>query len=102
MPKVTIEPSGIEVEVPEGETLMQAARDLGYYWPTACNMECRCATCFILVIEGADNLSPMGRSEREALLNQRGRKALDEPVRLACQVQVNGDVRCRKIGVRVD
>jgi 2Fe-2S ferredoxin len=102
MPKVTIEPSGIEIEIPEGETLMQVARDQGYYWPTACDMQGRCATCFILVEEGADNLSPMGRSEKEALLNQRGRKALDQPVRLACQTQVYGDVLCRKTGVRLD
>jgi 2Fe-2S ferredoxin len=102
VPRVTIEPSGIEVEVAEGDTLMQSARDQGLYWPTACDMQCRCATCFILVIEGADNLSPMGRAEEEALLNQRGRKALDEPVRLACQTQVLGDVRCKKIGVRAE
>ncbi len=100
MPKVTIEPSGIEIEVPEGETLMQAAVDQGLYWPTACDMQCRCATCFILVDEGAEHLSPMGDSEKETLINQRGRKALDEPVRLACQTQVYGDVRCRKNGVR--
>ncbi|HJN94060.1 MAG TPA: 2Fe-2S iron-sulfur cluster binding domain-containing protein [Dehalococcoidia bacterium] len=99
---MTIEPSGIEIEVPEGETLMQVARDLGYYWPTACQMEGRCATCFILVQDGAAHLSPMGRSEKEALLNQRGRTALDQPVRLACQTQVYGDVRCRKTGVRAD
>ena len=102
MPLVKIEPSGIEIEVAQGDTLMQSARDQGLYWPTACDMQCRCATCFILVIEGAENLSPMGRAEEEALLNQRGRNALDEPVRLACQTQVLGDVRCRKIGVRED
>lgn len=100
MPRVTIEPSGIVLELRAGETLMAAARAQGYYWPTACDMQCRCATCFILVDEGADQLSPMGRAEREALLQQRGQRALEEPVRLACQTQVYGDVRCRKFGVR--
>jgi len=100
VPRVTIEPSGIELDIPAGDTLMQSARDQGLYWPTACEMQCRCATCFILVIEGAENLSPMGRAEKEALINQRGQTALNEPVRLACQTQVLGNMRCRKIGVR--
>ena len=98
--QVTIEPSGLVVEVPDGERLMQAARDAGFWWPNQCNMECRCAGCFVTVIEGVEHLSEMGRAEAEALVNQRGRNALDDPVRLACQLGVYGDVTVRKTGVR--
>lgn len=100
MATVRVEPSGAEFEVPAGKTVMQVAREQGFYWPTTCEMEGRCATCFMLVLAGAENLSPMGRSEAEALRQQRGRGALDEPVRLACQTQVYGPARVRKIGLR--
>ncbi len=98
---VTVEPSGLVVEVPEGERLMQAARDAGLWWPNQCDMQARCAGCFVIVQEGAEHFSEMGRAEREALLNQRGRRALEEPVRLACQAGVYGAAIVRKTGVRV-
>jgi len=97
---VTIEPSGLRLDVPDGERLMQAAREAGFWWPNQCDMQCRCAGCFVTVVEGAQYLSEMGRAEAEALVNQRGQRALDEPVRLACQLGVYGDVTVRKTGVR--
>ena len=97
---VTVEPSGIEVAVADGENLMQSARAAGLWWPNQCDMQCRCAGCFVLLLEGADAVSEMGRAEREALLNQRGRQALEEPVRLACQLGVYGNLTVRKTGVR--
>ncbi len=101
MPRVRIEPSGIEIDVPVGETMMRAARDQGYYWPTTCDMAGRCATCFVIVQEGMDNLSLMRPNEQEALVEQRGRRALEQPVRLACQAAVTGDLVVRKPGVRL-
>ena len=100
MPEVRIEPIEITLDVPDGESMMSVARDAGYFWPNQCDMQCRCAGCFILVLEGEENLSEMGRAEREALVEQRGRAALDEPVRLACQAGVYGPVRVRKLGIR--
>lgn len=99
--RVRVEPSGIEWEAEDGALLMQSARDAGLWWPNQCDMQCRCAGCFITVLEDdAGALSEMGRTEREALLEQRGRNALDQPVRLACQVSVHGPVAIRKTGVR--
>ena len=97
---VTVEPSGLQVEVADGENLMQSARNLGMWWPNQCDMQCRCTGCFVMVLEGGEHLSSMGRAEREALLNQRGRHALEQPVRLACQLGIYGDVTVRKTGVR--
>jgi len=98
--RVRVEPSGIEWDVEDGALLMESARETGLWWPNQCDMQCRCAGCFITVVEGADGLSGMGRTEREALLEQRGRNALDQPVRLACQVSVHGPLVVRKTGVR--
>lgn len=97
---VTVEPSGIEVSVAHGENLMQSAREAGLWWPNQCDMQCRCAGCFVRLVEGASAVSEMGRAEREALLNQRGRQALEEPIRLACQLGVYGNLTVRKTGVR--
>lgn len=100
MPKVTILPLGVDIEIAEGESLMGAAEALGYYWPTTCGGEGRCTTCACIVVKGMDRLSPRGRSEERVLVEERGPKVLEQPVRLACQTQVYGDVQVEKPGVR--
>lgn len=100
MPKVTIRPLDIEIEVPEGATLMAAAEAQGYYWPTTCGGEGRCTTCACRVIDGMERLSPLGRSEERVLAEERGPAAFEQGVRLACQTQVFGDVEIEKRGVR--
>jgi ferredoxin len=81
---------------------MQAARDAGYFWPNQCDMQCRCSNCFFRVVQGEASLSPIGRAEQATLLEQRGRRALNEPVRLGCQARVSGDITIHKIGVVED
>ena len=101
MPKVTIRPLNVEIEVPEGETIMGAAQDQGYYWPTTCGGEGRCTTCACLVVSGLEHLSPRGRSEERVLSEERGPGVLELPIRLACQTRVHGgDVEVEKPGVR--
>ena len=101
MPKVTIRPLNVEIEVPEGETIMGAAQDQGYYWPTTCGGEGRCTTCACLVVSGLEHLSPRGRSEERVLSEERGPGVLERPIRLACQTRVRGgDVEVEKPGVR--
>ena len=101
MPKVTIQPVGAVVEAEGGQTVMGAAQAAGYYWPTTCGGEGRCTTCACLVIAGLERLSPRGRSEERVLASERGPKVLEQPVRLACQAQVYGDVEIEKPGVRL-
>jgi len=101
MPKLIIRPLDVEIEVPEGETIMGAAQAQGYYWPTTCGGEGRCTTCACLVLSGMEHLSRRGRSEERVLTEERGPKVLETPVRLACQAQVYGDVEVEKAGVRL-
>jgi len=101
MPTIRILPLNTDIESAPGATIMGAARALGYYWPTTCGGEGRCTTCACEVIEGADALEPMGRSERAVLVEERGPAVLATPLRLACQARVpdGAAIVVRKTGV---
>lgn len=92
----------MEYEAAVGETLMDAARRLGYYWPTTCGGQGVCTTCLSEVVSGGDLLAEMGRSERKILTAERGEAILKRPVRLACQATVlhEGTIVVNKAGVR--
>ena len=102
MPKIHLLPLDVVIDADDGATVMGAAQALGYYWPTTCGGEGRCTTCACEVIEGAGALTEMGRSERNALVDERGEGVLRTPVRLACQARIRGDVvvTVKKPGVR--
>lgn len=101
MPTIRILPLAADVDVAPGETIMAAARERGYYWPTTCGGEGRCTTCACEVVDGAAALEPMGRSERKVLVEERGPSVLATSLRLACQARVTGGatVVVRKSGV---
>ncbi len=100
MPRIRVEPLGIEVEAPYGETVMNAVCAQGYFWPIGCDKAGECTNCAMEVISGIGRLSNMGRYERENLIRQRGRQTLEDPrLRLACQAHVEGDVVVHKQGV---
>ena len=102
MTRVIVQPAGLEYEADIGETLMGAARGLGYYWPTTCGGQGICTTCLSEVVSGAELLAEMGRSERKTLVAERGEAILSKPVRLACQAAVlkPGTIVLTKVGVR--
>jgi 2Fe-2S ferredoxin len=102
MTRIRILPLGVEVEAARDDTVMGAAQALGYYWPTTCNGEGRCTTCACDIVEGAALLSEMGRTERKALVYERGESVLQTAARLACQCRIVGEgtVTVRKPGVR--
>lgn len=100
MPKITIIPLGITIDAEHGQTIMDAARAAGYYWPTTCDGRGECTTCAGLIERGAENLTAMGRSERTGIIHQRGARTLATPLRLCCQARVLGDVDVRKPGVK--
>ena len=99
MPRVSVQPRAFSFEAAAGETVMAAARRNGYYWPTTCGGNAECTTCACTLLSAADTLAPMGRAERAALVEGRGRAVLETPTRLACQALVLADVELRKPGV---
>lgn len=100
MPKITIHPAGLEVEAQKGDTIMAAAWASGLRWPTTCGGQGMCTTCVLLVLNGEENLSSMGKSEASTLAQLGGRSPTNSRVRLACQARVLGDVEVEKRGVR--
>lgn len=100
--RVRVVPADIEFDVEPGETVMAAALRCGYYWPTVCGGQGTCRTCWLSVLEGAEELSPVGAWEQEGL-NQLGPSVLrrEQAVRLACQARPHGSVVAKKIGVRL-
>ena len=98
--RVVVEPAGHVLDVRHGETLMQAAEQAGYRWPTLCHGDGSCSICFIEVLSGVDRLSPPNPAEVEALRFCNVAARCDGPVRLACQAGVLGSVVVRKRGVR--
>lgn len=101
MVTVHVEPSGLDVEVGAGQTVMAAAEHQGLFWPTACHGLAECQTCFFEVVRGEEYLEPPNDLERTALGLFSGRWWYGEKIiRLACQTGVNGPVTVRKPGVR--
>ena len=102
MPTIRILPIDVEIKAGEGATVMGAAQDAGYYWPTTCGGEGRCTTCACEIIEGAAALAAMGRSEEKTLVLERGESVLNSNVRLACQARTQGEgtIVVKKAGVR--
>jgi ferredoxin len=100
VPRVTIQPLGITIDAERGQTIMDAARAAGYYWPTSCGGKGECTTCAGVIERGAQNLSAMGRYETHNLIRQRGKLVLKSTLRLCCQARVEGDVEVRKPGVK--
>ncbi len=102
MPTITVQPEGFVIQGPSGATIMEAARALGYYWPTTCDAQGICTSCATQVLKGWANLSPMGRGERRTLAGELGDIAVRRGRwRLACQARLlDGDVEVVKHGVR--
>lgn len=103
MARIRVEPLGIEVEAPEGETVMDAVCAHGYFWPVGCDKNGECTNCAMEIISGVGRVSAMGRYERQNLLRQRGPRSIEDPrLRLACQARVEGDIVVYKRGVVPD
>lgn len=89
MPKVRFVKENLEVEVPEGTTILAAAKKIGAPEGDRCGGVCACSTCHVYVTEGFDSTSEMEDEELDIL-----EKAFDarSTSRLGCQAKVHGDV----------
>ena len=94
MPTVRFIDQGLEVEVPVGTSLLDAARRIDAPEGSACGGVCACSTCHVYVEEGAELLSGPEEEEEDIL-----DKAFDVKMtsRLGCQakLQREGVVRLR-------
>ena len=86
--RIRFEPDGIEVEVPVGTTLKEAAEKCGAHLGSACGGVCACSTCHVYVKEGFDDLSPMEMKEEDRLDSAFDVRAHS---RLGCQSQVEAE-----------
>ena len=103
MPRVRVEPLGVEIDAALNDSVMEAFNAHGYFWPIGCDRTGECTNCALEVISGVGRLSAMGRYERQNLIRQRGPRSIEDPrTRLACQARVEGDVVVYKRGVRLD
>ena len=88
MPKILFKNKNRTVDVEKGISVLEAA--LRYDVPIyhTCGGNCSCSTCRILVLSGAENVSPMDAMEA-GILDAFDLKA---PHRLGCQTLVMGGV----------
>ncbi len=82
-------PSGMEVELAEGEDLLAGALREGVPILTSCGGNARCGSCLVEVIQGAGNLNRVKPDEKD-YLTAKGQ-------RLACRALAYGPVTVRCI-----
>jgi ferredoxin, 2Fe-2S len=89
MPKVRFLKESIEVEVPEGTSILEAARLGGAPEGDRCGGVCACSTCHVYVVKGFDHTSEVEDEEADIL-----DKAFDVRMesRLGCQAKIHGDL----------
>jgi len=90
VPKVSILPDEITIEVSQGYALINLETDHDTSIEFCCK-DASCGTCLIRVLEGSDNLSKMKEHER-VFLDTLAPKP-DE--RLACCCKVYGDIKIK-------
>ncbi|MFU0507055.1 2Fe-2S iron-sulfur cluster-binding protein [Pseudaminobacter sp. NGMCC 1.201702] len=100
MPKVTFtdyQGNSAEIEIAEGQTLMEGARNAGIEAIAAdCGGACACATCHVYVAEEwRDKLEPRSETERDML--EFAAAETTPASRLSCQITITA----RHEGLRV-
>jgi ferredoxin len=85
MPRVRFVDQGVEVEVPVGSSILEAAQSSGAPEGSACGGVCACSTCHIYVETGRELLSDASEDEEDIL-----DKAFDVRMnsRLGCQAKI--------------
>jgi ferredoxin, 2Fe-2S len=87
MSLVTFAPSGKELEIAEGTTLLAAILEMDPAFPHKCEGNAKCGSCHIYVLEGRKGVSKTTREENEKLDSIVG---VSSKSRLACQAKVLG------------
>lgn len=97
MPNVRFEPYGVEIEVPEGTSLMAAADQAArmvegeFFYGECCEGRLQCGNCCLEIVRGMENLSPASQKEAAMLkVVARGPNW-----RASCGALIQGDVVAR-------
>jgi uncharacterized 2Fe-2S/4Fe-4S cluster protein (DUF4445 family) len=86
--EVTFRPSGKQVRVPVGTTILDAARRVGLPVASACAAHGLCGRCGVTVLSGASRVSAETPRETEAKRANR----TEAKQRLSCMTTISGDV----------
>jgi 2Fe-2S ferredoxin len=88
LPKVRFVDQNLEIEVPVGSSILEAAQTGGAPEGSACGGVCACSTCHVYVESGAELLSEAEEGEEDIL-----DKAFDVRMtsRLGCQAKLKQD-----------
>lgn len=92
---VRVEPVGLEIRVYAGETIFDAAYREGYDWPTVCAGQGTCTHCHIRILSGADSVSPICSVTEKSSIKRTAQRLYgrcEDGLRMACQVELEGDV----------
>ena len=87
MPRVRFLDQGVDVEVPVGSSILQAAQKAPAPEGSACGGVCACSTCHVIVRKGFDSIPEASEDEEDQLDNAPG---LTPCSRLACQAVPDG------------
>jgi ferredoxin len=93
MPKITFSDSDETIEVPMGESLLDACEEHGAPIPFGCTSGV-CGTCICVLEDGEDQVNPIEDDEERTVESTTDTAG----ARLACQLVVNGDITIRSIG----
>jgi adenylate cyclase len=86
-------PDEKEIEVDRGKNILRASIESGIPHTQVCGGHGRCSTCRVMIVEGLEHCSE--RSEKERVLAEK--LCFDPSIRLACQTDVYGDVKLRRL-----
>jgi len=97
-----VDPVGVELLVPNGQRLTEAAWQARWRWPNLCGGKGECRLCHVFVVAHDTALAPLSNIEATEL--PKLRPVVFGPqgsvLRLACQLRVNQDMTVWKPGVR--
>ncbi len=92
MPKVRFLPMDVEVDVPTGTAVLDAALDNNINIDHNCGGNCACSTCHVVIEKGFETINPPSEDELDMLDEAEG---LTDTSRLACQCQIKSDLIVR-------
>ncbi len=88
MPKIIFTKENLQVEVPVGTTILEAAKKINAPEGDRCGGVCACSTCHVYVKQGFDLLSEQEDEELDILEKAFAPKATS---RLGCQAVIEKD-----------